>query len=86
MEPQESVLKPSLSPTFRPNRCPGSAWQPAATNSHLTPLRYPASRHSNDINVTDVQFLGQRGDSGGQGQAAAPEEYQEAEADLDLPF
>ncbi len=40
------------------------------------------TRHSNDINVTDVQFLGQRGDSGGQEQQTAPEEYQEA----DLPF
>ncbi len=38
------------------------------------------TRHSNDINVTEVQFIGQRGDSGGQ--APAPEEYQEA----DLPF
>ena len=37
-----------------------------------------------DINVQDIQFLGQRGDSSGQQQA--PEEYQEAEADLDLPL
>lgn len=35
-----------------------------------------------NINVTDVQFLGQRGDSGGQEPVPAPEEYQEA----DLPF
>ena len=35
------------------------------------------TRHSNDINVQDVQFLGQRGDSGGQEQEPAPEEYQE---------
>ena len=34
----------------------------------------------------DIQFLGQRGDSGGQNQGPAPEEYQEAEAVLDLPF
>ncbi len=38
------------------------------------------TRFSNDINVTDVQFLGQRGDSGDQG--PPPEEYQE----VDLPF
>ena len=42
------------------------------------------TRHSNDINVTDVQFLGQRGDGAAQEQQTAPEEYQEAEADL--PF
>ena len=43
------------------------------------------SAFSNDINVQDVQFLGQRGDSGGgQEQQTAPEEYQEAE--VDLPF
>ena len=42
------------------------------------------TRHSLDINVKQVQFLEQRGDSGGQQQA--PEEYQEAKADLDLPF
>ncbi len=39
---------------------------------------------SNDINVNDIQFLGQRGDSGGQQPAPALEEYQEAE--VDLPF
>ena len=44
------------------------------------------TRHSNDINVQDVQFLGQRGDGGGQNQGPAPEEYQEVEADGDLPF
>ena len=42
------------------------------------------TRHSNDINVTDIQFLGQRSDSGGQDQAFVAEEYQEAGADL--PF
>ena len=42
------------------------------------------TRHSLDINVQDIQFLGQRGASGGQQQA--PEQYQEAEADLDLPL
>ena len=31
------------------------------------------TRHSNDINVTDVQFLGQRGDSGGEAVGAAEE-------------
>ncbi len=40
------------------------------------------TRHSNDINVNEVQFLGQRGEGGGQG--PAPEEYQGAE--VDLPF
>ena len=44
------------------------------------------TRHSNDINVTDIQFLGQRGDSGGQGPATAPEEYQEVGTDVGLPF
>ena len=39
------------------------------------------TRFSNDINVTDIQFLGQRGDSGGQEAAA---EYNRAE--VDLPF
>jgi len=42
------------------------------------------TRFSNDINVTDVQFLGQRGDSGGQDQAFMAEEYQEA--GVGLPF
>ncbi len=44
------------------------------------------TRHSNDINVQDVQFLGQRGERSDQETAPAPEEYQEAEADGDLPF
>ncbi len=45
------------------------------------------TRHSNDINVNEIQFLGQRGDSNGQEPAPAPEEYQEAAADMDdLPF
>ena len=45
------------------------------------------TRHSNDINVNEIQFLGQRGDSNGQERAPAPEEYQEEVADLDdLPF
>ncbi len=43
-------------------------------------------RWTNDINVTDVQFLGQRGDSDGQEPAPAPEEYQEPGTDVDLPF
>ena len=42
------------------------------------------TRFSNHINVTEVQFLGQRGDSGGQEAASVPEEYHEAE--VDLPF
>ncbi len=41
------------------------------------------TRHSNDINVTEVQFLGQRSDRL-EDVVVAPEEYQEAEADL--PF
>ena len=46
------------------------------------------TRHSNDINVNDIQFLGQRSDSDGQGPAPEPtEELQEVGADLDdLPF
>lgn len=40
------------------------------------------TRHSLDINVQDVQFLGQRGDSGGQQQVA--QEYETAE--VELPF
>ncbi len=46
------------------------------------------TRHSNDINVNEIQFLGQRGDSNGQGPAPEPtEQFQEAGADLDdLPF
>ena len=35
------------------------------------------TRHSLDINVQDVQFLGQRSDGSDQG--PAPEEYQEAD-------
>ena len=42
------------------------------------------TRHSNDINVTEVQFLGQRGDSGSQDQGPEPTAYEEPEADL--PF
>ena len=42
------------------------------------------TRHSNDINITEVQFLGQRGDSGSQGQGPEPTSYEEPEADL--PF
>ena len=38
------------------------------------------TRFSNEINVSEVQFLGQRGDSGGQNQEPAPEQYEEAEA------
>lgn len=45
-------------------------------------LAWERTTRPNDINVQDVQFLGQRGDSGGQEPASAPEEYQEA----DLPF
>ena len=44
------------------------------------------TRPSIDINLTEVQFLGARGDSNGQGPAPEPEEYQEVGADLDLPF
>ena len=45
------------------------------------------TRHSNDINVNEVQFLGQRDNSNSQEQAPAPEEYQAPGADLDdLPF
>ncbi len=44
------------------------------------------TRHSLDINVQDIQFLGQRGERSDQETAPAPEEYQEAEADGDLPF
>ena len=42
------------------------------------------TRFSNDINVTEIQFLGQRGDGGGQEQGSAPEGYEEP--DVDLPF
>ena len=41
------------------------------------------TRHSNDINITDVQFLGQRSDRL-EDVVVAPEGYQEAE--VDLPF
>ena len=41
------------------------------------------TRHSNDINITDVQFLGQRSERL-EDVVAAPGEYQEAE--VDLPF
>ena len=37
------------------------------------------TRFSNDINVTDIQFLGQRGDSGAQDQAFVARGYQEAD-------
>ncbi len=37
------------------------------------------TRHSNDINITDVQFLGQRSDRL-EDVVVAPDEYQEAEA------
>ena len=43
-------------------------------------------RHSDDINVADVQFLGQRRDGSGQDQGPAPEEYLAVGADPDLPF
>ena len=41
------------------------------------------TRHSNDINITDVQFLGQRSDRL-EDAVVAPEEYQEV--GVDLPF
>ncbi len=46
------------------------------------------TRHSNDINVTDVQFLGQRADSGGEavGAAEAAGHHVPDEPDVDLPF
>ena len=46
------------------------------------------TRHSNDINVTDVQFLGQRGDSGGEGVGAAEAagHHVSGEDIDDLPF
>ncbi len=44
------------------------------------------SASSNDINVQDIQSLGQRGDSGGQAPAPAPEEHQDVGTDVDLPF
>ena len=40
------------------------------------------TRHSLDINVTDIQFPGQRSERSEQDTGPAPEEYQEA----DLPF
>ncbi len=46
--------------------------------------RYISSHFIDDINETDIQFLGQRGGSEGQEPAPAPEEYQEAE--VYLPF
>ncbi len=42
------------------------------------------TRHSNDINVSEIQFLEQCSDSGGQG--PVPEQYQETEEDPELPF
>lgn len=44
------------------------------------------TRHSNDININEIQFLGARGDSNAQRPGAEPEEYQGAGEDLDLPF
>ena len=41
------------------------------------------TRHSNDINITEAQFLGQRSDRL-EDVLVAPGEYQEAE--VDLPF
>ena len=49
----------------------------------IGPAQSGETRHSNDINVTEVQFLGQRSDRL-EDVVVAPEEYQEAEADL--PF
>ena len=43
-----------------------------------------SKRVSTLSNDEDVQFLGQRGESGGQ--EPVREEYQEVEADRDLPF
>jgi len=54
-------------------------------NPPASPLS-PYRTTERDINVTDVQFLGQRGDSAGQGQEPAPEEYQAVGAEVDLPF
>ena len=45
------------------------------------------TRHSNDINVTDVQFLGQRGDNGGSEAVGAAEAAGHHVPDQeDLPF
>ncbi len=46
------------------------------------------TRHSNDINVTDVQFLGQRGDGAGGEVAEAAEAagHHVPGYDQDLPF
>ena len=52
-------------------------------SSHTYQTQSRETRHSNDINITDVQFLGQRSDRL-EDVVVAPEEYQEAEADL--PF
>ena len=52
-------------------------------SSHTYQTQGDEPRHSNDINITDVQFLGQRSDRL-EDVVVAPEEYQEAEADL--PF
>ena len=41
------------------------------------------TRHSNDINITEVQFLGQRSDRI-EDVVVAPEQYQEAGVDLPL--
>ena len=46
------------------------------------------TRHSNDINVTDVQFLGARGDSSGGEDVGAAEAagHHVPDEDVDLPF
>ena len=46
------------------------------------------TRHSNDINVTDIQFLGARGDSSGGEAVGAAEEagHHVPDDDIDLPF
>ena len=46
------------------------------------------TRHSNDINVTDIQFLGQRADSGGEavGAAEAAGHHVPDSDPEDLPF
>ncbi len=52
-------------------------------SSRTYPTQSGETRHSNDINITEVQFLGQRTDRL-EDVVVASEEYQEAEADL--PF
>jgi len=53
----------------------------ARLKSHTYQTQAGETRFSNDINVTEVQFLGQRGDHA---EAPVPEEYEKAE--VDLPF